>query len=121
MMAIIPAQYRLAAGALALALVLVGAAAAGAVVNGWRLDAVHQRALASEIDKRIAAERKLDDQTAAVARLGDAKAAADERRQVAEKFAATAIARTQTRADAVAASQARNCSGVMREAWEGWR
>lgn len=121
MMALVPPQYRLAAGALALTLVLAVAAGAGAVVNGWRLDGVHQRALASEIDKRIAAERKLDDQLAAVARLGDAKAAADERRQVAEKFAASAIARTQTRAAAVAASQAPDCSGVMRGAWEGWR
>ena len=121
MMPAIPPHYRLAASALALTLALAGAAAAGAVVNGWRLDGSHQRALASEIDKRIAAERKLDDQVAAVARLGDAKAAADERRQVAEKFAAAAIARTQTRAAAVAASQAPDCGGVMREAWEGWR
>lgn len=114
-------KYRIAGGAAALALVLVGAAAAGAVINGWRLDGAHQRALASEIDKRIEAERKLDDQTAAVARLGAAKAAADERRQVAEKFAASAIARAKDRGAAVAASQAPDCSGVMREAWEGWR
>ena len=114
-------KYRIAAGAVALALLLAGAAAAGAVINGWRLDGAHQRALASEKDKRVAAERKLDDQVAAVARLSDAKLAADERRQVAEKFAATAIARTQSRATAVAASQAPDCSGVMREAWEGWR
>jgi len=114
-------KYRLAAGAAALALALAGAAAAGAVINGWRLDGAHRRALSSEIDKRVAAERKLDDQTAAVARLGDAKAAADERRKVAEKFAASAIARTKDRAAAVAASQASDCSGVMREAWEGWK
>ncbi len=121
MMPAIPPHYRLAASALALTLALAGAAAAGAVVNGWRLDGSHQRALASEIDKRIAAERKLDDQVAAVARLGDAKAAADERRQVAEKFAAAAIARAKDRGAAVAASQAPDCSGVMREAWEGWK
>ena len=114
-------KYRLVAGAAALALALAGAAASGAVINGWRLDGAHQRALAAEIDKRIAAERKLEDQTAAVARLGDAKAAADERRQVAEKFAASAIARTQTRAAAVAASQAPDCDGVLREDWEGRR
>ena len=114
-------NYRIAAGAAALALVLAGAAATGAVINGWRLDGAHQRALASEVDKRISAERKLDDQTAAVARLGDAKVAADERRQVAEKFAASAIARAKDRGAAVAASQAPDCSGVMREAWEGWR
>ena len=121
MMAIIPPQYRLAAGALALTLVLVGAAGAGAVVNGWRLDAVHQRALASEKSKRIAVEALLAEQSAAVDKLGAATRAADERRQVAEKFAASAIARTGSRAAAVAASQAPDCSGVMREAWEGWK
>jgi len=114
-------KYRLAAGALALTLVLAGAAAVGAVVNGWRLDGAHQRALASEKDKRVAVEKLLDEQSAAVDKLGAERRAADERRQVAEKFAATAIARTQTRATAVATSQAPDCSGVMREAWEGWK
>jgi len=118
---IIPPQYRLAAGAFALTLGLVGAAAAGAVVNGWRLDGAHQRALASEKDLRVAAQKLVTEQSAAVDKLGAEKRAADERRQVAEKFAASAIARTQTRAAAVAASQAPDCSGVMREAWEGWR
>jgi len=114
-------KYRLAAGAAALALVLAGAAATGAVVNGWRLDGAHQRALASEKDKRVAVEKLLAEQSAAVDKLGAATRAADERRQVAEKFAASAIARTGSRAAAVAASQAPDCSGVMREAWEGWR
>jgi len=114
-------QYRLAAVAVALALALAGAAAAGALINGWRLDGAHQRALASEKDKRVAVEKLLAEQSAAVEKLGAEKNAADERRQVAEKFAASAIARTQTRAAAVAASQAPDCSGVMREAWEGWR
>lgn len=121
MMAVVPPQYRLAAGALALTLVLVGAAAVGAVVNGWRLDGVHQRALASEKDKRVAVETLLAEQSAAVNKLGAEKRAADERRQVAEKFAASAIARAKDRGAAVAASQAPDCSGVMREAWEGWR
>lgn len=114
-------RYRLAAGAAALALVLAGAVAAGAIINGWRLDGVHQRELASEKDKRVAVETLLAEQSAAVDKLGAEKRAADERRQVAEKFAAAAIARTQTRSAAVAASQAPDCSGVMREAWEGWR
>jgi len=121
MMPIIPPQYRLAAGAAALALALTGAAAAGAVFNGWRLDGAHQHALTAEKDRRVAVEKLLAEQSAAVDKLGAEKRAADERRQVAEKFAASAIARTQTRAAAVAASQAPNCSGVMREAWEGWR
>ena len=114
-------KYRVAAGAAALALVLAGAAAAGAVINGWRLDGAHQRALAAEKGGRVAAEKLLAEQSAAVDKLGAEKRAADERRQVAEKFAASAIARTQTRAAAVAASQAPDCSGVMREAWEGWK
>ncbi|MDN4060352.1 hypothetical protein QPK31_19265 [Massilia sp. YIM B02769] len=121
MMAVVPPQYRLAAAALALTLVLVGAAAAGAVINGWRLDGAHQRALATEKDQRAAVEKLLAEQSAAVDKLGAEKRAADGRRQVAEKFAASAIARTKDRAAAVATSQAPDCSGVMREAWEGWR
>ncbi|MDN4059569.1 hypothetical protein QPK31_15185 [Massilia sp. YIM B02769] len=114
-------NYRIAAGAAALALVLAGAAAAGAVVNGWRLDGVHQRAMAVEKGGRVAAEKLLAEQSAAIEKLGAEKRAADERRQVAEKFAASAIARTRNRGAAVTASQAPDCSGVMREAWEGWR
>jgi len=121
MMAVIPPQYRLAAGALALTLVLVGAAAAGAVVNGWRLDGAHQRALAAEQGKRAGVERKLLEQSAAVDKLGAEKVAADERRRVAEKFAAAAIARSKDRGAAVAASRAPDCDGVMREAWGSWR
>ena len=121
MMALVPPQYRLAAGALALTLVLAVAAGAGAVVNGWRLGGVHQRALASEKDKRVAVEKLLTEQSTAVDKLGAEKRAADERRQAAEKFAASAIARAKDRGAAVAASQALDCSGVMREAWEGWR
>lgn len=114
-------KYKVAAGAAALVLALAGAAAAGAVGNGWRLDAAHQRALASETSKRTAVEKSLLEQTAAVNKLGDEKRAADERRQVAEKFAAAAIARTQSRGAAVAASQAPDCAGVMREAWVDWK
>ena len=114
-------KYKLATGVVAVTLALAGAAAAGAVANGWRLAAVHQRALASEKDKRAAVERLLLEQTAAVDKLGAQKMAADERRQVAEKFAAAAIARVQSRGASVAASQARDCDGVMREAWAGWK
>ena len=114
-------KFRIAAGAAVLALVLVGAVAAGAVINGWRLDGAHQRALATEKSKRVAVETLLAEQSAAVDKLGAEKRAADERRQVAEKFAASAIARTGSRAAAVAASQAPDCTGVMREAWEAWK
>jgi len=118
---IIPTQYKLAAGAVALTLALAGAAGVGALANGWRLEAAHQRALASEKEARAAVEKQLLEQSAAVDKLGAAKVAADERRQVAEKFAAAAIARAKNRGAAVAASQAPDCSGVMREAWEGWK
>ncbi|WP_312552418.1 hypothetical protein [Massilia sp.] len=114
-------KFRLTAGAAVLSLALAGAATAGAVINGWRLDTANQRALASEKDKRVAVEKLLVEQSVAVDKLGAEKRAADERRQVAEKFAASAIARTKDRGAAVAASQAPDCDGVMREAWEGWR
>jgi hypothetical protein len=114
-------KFKLAAGAAALVLVLATAAAAGAIANGWRLDAAHLRALAIEKEKRVAAETRLLEQSDAVEKLGAEKKAADERRQVAEKFATAAIARAQSRGAAVAASKALDCDGVMREAWGSWR
>jgi hypothetical protein len=114
-------KYKLAAGLGALVLALAAAAGAGAVANGWRLDAAHQRALAAEVSKRAGVEKELLEQSAAVDKLGTEKRASDERRQVAEKFAAAAIARTQSRAAAVASSQAPDCAGVVREAWAGWK
>ena len=121
MMDVTLTKYKLAAGAAALVLALAGAAAAGAVANGWRLEGAHHRALAGETSKRTAVEKQLLEQSAAVDKLGAEKRASDERRQVAEKFAAAAIARTQSRGAAVAASQASDCDGVMREAWSSWK
>ncbi|MBD8531589.1 MULTISPECIES: hypothetical protein [unclassified Massilia] len=120
MIDLIPTKYRLAAGLAALVLALASAAAAGAVANGWRLDAAHLRALAAEREKRVAVEARLLEQSAAVDKLGAEKVAADGRREVAEKFAAAVIARAQSRGAAVAASQAPDCGGVMREAWGRW-
>jgi hypothetical protein len=114
-------QARLAAGLAGLVLALAGAVVGGSIVNGWRLDAAHQRSLASEVSKRAGVEKELLEQSAAVDKLGAEKRAADERRQVAEKFAAAAIARAQSRGAAVAASQAPDCDGVMREAWATWK
>ncbi|KQQ86896.1 hypothetical protein [Massilia sp. Leaf139] len=115
-----PTKFKLAAAAAALVLVLAGAAGAGAIANGWRLDAQHQRALAAEKGARAAVETQLLKQSAAVDKMGAEKRAAEERRQVAERFAAAAIARMQSRGAAVAASTARDCDGVMREAWRKW-
>jgi uncharacterized protein YejL (UPF0352 family) len=114
-------KYKLAAGVAAVVLALASAAAAGAVANGWRLDGVHQRALAIEQARRAAVELRLLEQSAAVDKLGAEKVAADERRQVAEKFAAAAVSRAQSRGAAVAVSRAPDCDGVMREAWASWK
>ena len=114
-------KYKVAAGVAGLVLALAGAAGAGALANGWRLQASHLRVLASQKEKRVAVETKLLEQSAAVEKLGAEKVAADERRQVAEKFAAGAIARAQSRGAAVAASKAPDCDGVMREAWGAWK
>lgn len=121
MIDLIPTKYWLAAGLAALMLALASAVAVGAVTNGWRLNAVHLRAMTVEREKRVAIETSLLKQSAAVDKLGAEKVAADGRREVAEKFAAAAIARTRNRGAAVAASQASDCDGVMREAWGEWR
>lgn len=120
MIDIIPERYQLLAGAIALIVALAGAAAAGAAVNGWRLDGAHQRELAEKREQYDALSSAVREQNSAIEVLNAAKVAADERRQVAEKFAASAIARTNDRASAVAASKAPDCAGVMREAWETW-
>jgi hypothetical protein len=117
MIDLIPPQFRLVAGAVALA----AAAATGAAVNGWRLDAVHQRELATKRAEYDALADKVREQNRAVEVLGAAKVAADERRQVAEKFAASTIAHTKDRSATVAASTAPDCAGVMREAWGAWK
>lgn len=114
---IIPPQYRLALGAAALIL----AAAGGAVVNGWRLDGAHQRALTAKQAEYDALASAVREQNRAVEKMGDATKAAVERRQTAEKFAATAIARAGARGAAAAASNATDCDGVLRENWEGWK
>lgn len=121
MIEIIPGRYRLAATGAALVLALGAAAAGGAIVNGWRLEAMHRRELAGERDARGALERRLLEQDAAVALLGAQRRAADERRQLAERLAAAAIDSAASRAKAVAASRAPDCDGVMREAWGSWK
>lgn len=117
----IPARYRLGAAGLALLLALAVAAGGGAVVNGWRLEALHRRTLAGEQDARMVLERRLLENYAAVALLGAERQAAEERRQLAERLAAAAIDSAASRGKAVAASRAPDCDGVMREAWGSWK
>jgi hypothetical protein len=115
------APYRAMFIAAALGVALLAAAAGGAIVNGWRLDGAHQRALATKQGEYDALASTVREQNRAVDALAAAKVAADERRQLAEKLAAGAIARAGARGAAAASSKATDCDGVMREAWEGWK
>jgi septal ring factor EnvC (AmiA/AmiB activator) len=128
MFELIPAPYRLLAHLVLAAVLLAGAAAAGAVINGWRLDGAHQRALADK-DKTITQQAldyaelkaKVADQNHKIEALEAKSTAANDRRKVAEQFAASAIKRLDTREAVVANSKATDCAGVLKEAWEAWK
>ena len=110
-------KYKVATGLVVLALLMAGSAAAGAIVNSWRLDGDHQRDLAEKTRRITELEASVKDQNHAADLLQAKKDAADERRQVAETFAADALRRLGGRADVVANSRATNCDGVLKEAW----
>lgn len=110
-------KYKVAAGLGVLAVLLAGSAAAGAVVNGWRLAAVHQAELAVKVARITELEASIEKQNSATALLAASTEAADKRREQAEAFAADAIRRLGSRADVVANSRATNCDGVLKEAW----
>lgn len=63
----------------------------------------------------------IHDQNMAVAAMAAKTADAETRRDAAEKAAAAAIARSTTRASAVSASTAANCTGVLNDAWGAWK
>lgn len=114
-------KYRVVALAVLMMSMAIGGAAIGASVNGWRLEAAHQLALAAK-DKEIAGlTGKLAEQNASIALLGEKTEAAEARRQLAELFASGALERAGNRAAAVSNSKATTCDGVLREAWEGWK
>ncbi|MGZ8339157.1 MAG: hypothetical protein ACXW2U_05530 [Telluria sp.] len=109
--------HALAAAVLALAIGFAG----GWLVNGWRLDGAHQKAI-SAVQADLATEQgKVREQNVAVDRLKASTDAADKRREQAEKFATAALKRIDSRSAAVSASQATDCDGVLREAWEKWK
>lgn len=102
---------------LVVVLLLAGAAAAGALVNGWRLDGDCQRDLAAR-DKTISELRaSIQTQNAAVQAMGIQSAEADKRRQTAETFARAALMSIDKRAAAVRASAAPDCAALLRESW----
>jgi septal ring factor EnvC (AmiA/AmiB activator) len=128
MLSWIPEPYQLMARLALAAVLLAGAATAGAVVNGWRLDGAHQHALADK-DKTIAQkdreygelEAKVSDQNHQIEALQARSTAADDRRKVAEQFAADTLKRIGTREEVVANSKAIDCAGVLKEAWGAWK
>jgi beta-glucosidase-like glycosyl hydrolase len=121
MFKLIPEQYQLLARVVLVVALLALAATAGAMVNGWRLDAAHQRALTAKQAEYDALLDKVREQNRAVEALQAQSDAAEERRKMAEAFAADAIKRAKNREDAVANSKATTCDGVLREAWGVWK
>lgn len=121
MIDLIPLQYRLIASVIALAVALALAAAGGWFVNGWRLDGQHQRAMSDKQSDLVAEQGKVREQNHAVDLMAKSTEAADLRRKQAERFAADAIRRIDSRSESVSKSDATNCDGVLREAWEKWK
>lgn len=61
------------------------------------------------------------EQNRAVEAMGAAAKDADDRRKLAEGYAARIVKSLDRRAAGVASSTATNCDGVMRDAWEAWK
>jgi hypothetical protein len=114
-------KYKVLAGVVLLAILLVCAGAAGAVVNGWRLDAAHQKELAAKDVAYEALAETVREQNRGVAAMKAATDAAEERRQVAKTYAADVLRRVDNKAQAVANSKATTCDGVLQEAWRTWK
>lgn len=107
--------------ALALAGVLLIGFGGGWMVNGWRLDGNHREAIAAmqtEIDLR---DESIREQNKGVEAARAATASADERRKVAERYAAGILKTLDAQSAAVAGSKQTTCDGVLREAWENWK
>lgn len=121
MSAIIPPWVKPVLIGLAVSVALGGAAAGGATVNGWRLNAEHQREMTAEKARYDDLNEKVLEQNRAVAALAASKQAADDRRKLAEGYAASLLTRINNRDQAVASSTAVNCDGVLKEAWGNWR
>lgn len=113
-------RWKIIGGVVTLAISLITAAAGGAVVNGWRLDADHQRAMTAEKDRYDALADKVREQDRAVEALGASTKAAQAQADLAKRYNVSLAAALDRRAAAVTASKATNCDGVLRDAW-GWK
>lgn len=123
MIPVIP--YRAIGAVIVLAAALATAAAGGAVVNGWRLDGDHQRAIATEKASFATLLAEYNDlklsttkQNGAVDILAVKAEASEVRRAQAEKYSAGIVASTERRIADIKASKETTCDGVLRNAWE---
>lgn len=114
---LVPVQYRMAAMLIGAAVALSASFGAGWAVNGWRMDGGHQRELAAEKGRYDLLTEKVREQNAAVATMSTLTVAADQRREVAERFASDVVKGIGRRSASVAASKETTCDGVLREAW----
>jgi hypothetical protein len=117
-------KYKVIAACIALAVALAGAAAAGAIVNGWRLEGGHQRAIASEkadfatlLAQHNDLKIKVEKQNGSVDLLAAKTESADLRRLQAERYAVGIVATTEKRIAEITVSKATTCDGVLRDAW----
>lgn len=110
-------KARLIGGLILLAIALAAAGAAGWLVNGWRLDGDHQRALAAKDAAYNELASHSQAQNAAVQALGIERQAADDRGKLAMQYADRFARQLGDRAAAVRNSQEKDCAGVLREAW----
>lgn len=111
-------KVKLGIALLSVVLVLAGAFGAGWVVNGWRLEAAHavelseKQAIISDLTGKIVTQNH------AVDILAEKRANATSRRELAVQLSKDVLASLRNRDAAVAASQAVDCDGVLREDWE---
>lgn len=100
---------------------LAVAALAGAVVNGWRLDARYAQRLTQMKDQNVALQRSLDLQNAVVAQWKLQADAAQARGELARQYADRVVAGLGHRTTTVMNSTAPDCQGVLEEAWKTWQ
>jgi siroheme synthase len=109
--------WKVATAVLASLLLVVGAGGGAAwyltdrALTQARADLVAEQGVSAELRASI------DLQNSAVDAMAASTKAADDRRDMAERYAASAIKATGAREAAARASAATNCDGVLREAW----
>lgn len=121
---LISSKWKILGGVLMVLAILAAAAGAGATINGWRIDAAHQHEIAAKRDEYAALlaqyndlRLKVEQQNGSIMLLGYKTEVAGERREQAERWAASAVQSGERRIADIKASAATSCEGVLREAW----